>query len=86
MEIASVIWDTEAESEPSMAMTNPRPWCADRENSGGERGGEILASTRILLRIGIDWTMASRDLGCEKAGEPRAAEEVWRGGRVRESG
>lgn len=59
-----------------MAMTNPRPWCDDEENSGAESGGEILARTRILLRMGMDWTIPSRDFDCDKEGDPRAAEEV----------
>lgn len=51
---------------------------------GGGNGGDILPRTRILLRIGMDMTMASRDFACEEAAESRAAEDVCRGGRVRE--
>lgn len=53
-----------AASEASMAMTRPRIWRAGDVGPGGERGGEILESTRILPRVGIDWIMASRDFSC----------------------
>lgn len=43
-----------------------------------------MARTRILLRIGMVMTMASRDFACTEAAESRAAEDVCKGGRVRE--
>lgn len=76
LESASVICNTEARSKPSIAMTKPRVRCAGEVGPGGASGGEILARTRILLRMGMDMTIASRDLACAEAGESRVVGEV----------
>ena len=61
VESAFVICDTVAGLEPAIAMTTPRVWRAGEVGPGGGNEGEIFARTRILLRIGMDMTMASRD-------------------------
>lgn len=45
-----------------MAMTRPRVWRAGDVGPSGAKGGEILESTRIFPRVGIERIIASRDL------------------------
>ena len=51
-------------SAASIAMRRPRVWRAGDVGPGGAKGGEILESTRILPRVGIERIIASRDLAC----------------------
>ena len=54
----SVTCCTAVWSAPSIAITTPRELCSGEVGSGAVMGGEIFASTFILLRAGIDMTIA----------------------------
>ena len=72
---------TAADSCPSTAMTNPRDSGPGEVGLVFASGGEILERMRILLRVGIDMTIASTDLACVASPE---GEGCRRGGSVRE--
>ena len=69
-------------SVASMAMTRPRVGQPGEVGPGGARGGEILARTRILPRVGMERIIASRDLAWVSTfiGSGVA---FWMGARVR---
>lgn len=77
----AVICSTAAASWPSMEMITPRASKPGDAGLGFASGGEILERIRILLRVGMDMTIASTDFACVKS---RESEAFWRGGRVRE--